>query len=154
VEAEVADLSGLGAHRGYWLRMVSNAVSASFARALADQGVTVAEWVVLRLLHDHPAMAPSALASQMGMTRGAISKLADRLEARALLVRAGNPEDGRGQSLSLTEAGRAKVPVLAALADANDAEFFGVLTAEEAEALNRVLRALVTRQRLRGTPVD
>jgi DNA-binding MarR family transcriptional regulator len=154
MEIGVAELSGLEAHRGYWLRMVSNAVSASFARAVADQGVTVAEWVVLRLLHDVEAMAPSALAAEMGMTRGAISKLADRLEAKALLARAGNPEDGRGQSLSLTDAGRAKVPVLAALADANDAAFFGVLTVEEAEALDRVLRALVARQGLRGTPVD
>ena len=150
----MAELSGLEAHRGYWLRMVSNAVSASFARALADQGVTVAEWVVLRLLHDAPAMAPSAMATRMGMTRGAVSKLADRLEAKALLLRAGNPEDGRGQNLSLTEAGRAKVPVLAALADANDADFFGVLTAEEAEALDRVLRALVARQGLQGIPLE
>jgi DNA-binding MarR family transcriptional regulator len=38
----------------------------------------------------------------MGMTRGAISKLADRLIAKSLLVRTADPQDGRAQSLSLT----------------------------------------------------
>ena len=57
---------------------MSNHVSHAFAIKLAGVGVTVAEWVVLRELYDAES-APSALAEQLGMTRGAISKLADRL---------------------------------------------------------------------------
>ena len=147
-------VSDLATHTGYWLRMVSNAVSRDFARKVADEGVTVAEWAFLRAIYESEAMAPSALAEKMGMTRGAISKLADRLLDKGLLERVDNPDDGRAHSLSLTEAGRRKVPVLAALADRNDREYFGVLTGEEHDMLDRLLKALVERRGLKTIPVD
>ena len=79
-------MSSLESHLGYWLRYVSNHVSHAFALKLAAGGVTVAEWVVLRELYDGES-APSALADRLGMTRGAISKLADRLIAKDMIVR-------------------------------------------------------------------
>ncbi|MCR6631210.1 MAG: MarR family transcriptional regulator [Magnetospirillum sp.] len=150
----MSTVSDLTAHTGYWLRMVSNAVSQDFARKVSDEGVTVAEWTFMRALYDAKAMAPSALAEKMGMTKGAISKLADRLLEKGLLARTDNPDDKRAHSLSLTDAGRTKVPVLAALADMNDAEYFDVLTREEHETLDRILKALVERRGLRTPPVD
>jgi len=56
----------------------------------------------------------------MGRTRGAISKLADRLAAKALIVRTGSEDDRRFQTLTLTPAGRKLTPTLAALADKSD----------------------------------
>ncbi len=150
----MSPISELTAHLGYWMRMVSNAVSQDFARKVTQEGVTVAEWVFLRALHDGDGMAPSALADRMGMTRGAISKLADRLLAKGLIRRSGSVADRRGHSLSLTPLGHAKLPVLAALADANDAEYFGVLDGEERAALDRILKALVDRRGLTTAPVD
>ncbi|MCW0199877.1 MarR family winged helix-turn-helix transcriptional regulator [Sphingopyxis sp.] len=150
----MAIVSDLTAHTGYMLRMVSNAVSQEFARAVADEGVTVAEWVMLRSLYDNSAVAPSALASKMGMTRGAISKLADRLLEKELIERTGNPDDKRGHRLSLSDAGVEKVPVLARLADENDAAFFAVLSRKEHEGLRRLLHALIDKHRLSGIPVD
>lgn len=147
-------ISDLIDHTGYWMRMVSNAVSQEFARKVAEEGVTVAEWAFMRALFDGEGMAPTALADKMGMTRGAISKLTDRLVAKGLVLRNEGGTDKRTQSLSLTQEGRAKVPLLARLADANDAEYFGVLTGEEREALDRILRSLVKRRGLTETPVD
>jgi hypothetical protein len=34
-------------HLGYWLRLVSKQISAAFARALQERGLSVAEWVAL-----------------------------------------------------------------------------------------------------------
>ncbi len=149
-----APVSPLGAHLGYWLRFVSNHVSHAFSRSLAARGVTVAEFAVLRQLYDHDAVVPSALAAAMGMTRGAISKLADRLEAKALAVRAENAADRRYQALALTPAGRALVPELTALADANDAAFFGHLKPAERAAIAAAMQDIVRRQGLRGVPVS
>ena len=146
--------SELTDHLGYWLRYVSNHVSQAFARKVEAHGVTVAEWVLMRQLLDEQALAPSQLAARLGMTRGAISKLADRLIAKSFLVRAADPEDGRAQTLSLTAAGRALVPDLAALADANDAEFFDHLAPDDRAALLRVMRDIVERRGLKSTPVD
>lgn len=144
----------LDRHLGYWLRAVSNAVSHGFADRLGSEGVTVAEWVFLRLLHDVDALAPSVLADRIGMTKGAITKLGDRLVARGLVERRDNPGDRRGQMLALTPGGRALVPVLARHADTNDAAFFGVLTVDDRQALDRILRALATRNDLRALPTD
>ena len=144
----------LTAHLGYWLRFVSNHVSQAFARKVEARGVTVAEWVLMRHLLDEEALQPSVLADRVGMTRGAISKLADRLVAKAMLTRAADPEDGRAQTLSLTLAGRALVPELAALADANDAEFFAGLAPKDRAALIRILSGIVEKRGLKSLPVD
>ena len=77
----------LTSHMGYWLRYVSNHVSHAFARKLEGHDVTVAEWVVLRELFDGENIAPSRLAEKLGLTRGAISKLADRLIDKGLVAR-------------------------------------------------------------------
>mgnify|MGYP003111005869 CR=1 FL=1 len=142
-------ISDLTAHIGYWLRMVSNHISAAFAAKLADKGVTVAEWCVMRALYDTDAIPPSHLAQGMGLTRGAITKLADRLIAKSLILRQANAQDGRAQTLTLTDMGRALVPDLAA-----DAEFFDALTPEERETLMRLLKSLTQRSQITAIPIE
>jgi DNA-binding MarR family transcriptional regulator len=146
--------SDLTDHLGYWLRYVSNHVSQSFARKVEAHGVTVAEWALMRQLLGKEPLAPSRLADRMGMTRGAITKLADRLIAKSLLVRTADPEDGRAQTVALTAKARKLVPDLAALADANDAEFFDHLSQKDRAALFRTLRGIVEARGLKSVPVD
>lgn len=145
-------LSPLTAHLGYWLRYVSNHVSHAFARRLEAEGVTVAEWVMIRELWDADAVAPSRLAEQLGMTRGAISKLADRLIEKGLVVRRDNPGDRRAHTLALSAQGHELAPRLAALADENDAEFFGDLPPADRATVERVLREVVARRGLKTVP--
>ncbi len=144
----------LETHLGYWLRLVSNHVSRAFALKVAARGVTVAEWVMLRELYEVDAIAPSGIAAALGLTRGAISKLVDRLEAKRLILRAHDADDRRFQSIALTKVGRALVPELAALADANDAEFFGHLRRDERERAEALLRAIARRGGMTGAPTD
>lgn len=147
-------VSPLETHLGYWLRYVSNQVSHAFARKVATLDVTVAEWVMLRELYDADALAPSALAERIGMTRGAISKLAERLCAKALVARTASDDDRRYQSLALTAMGRALVPQLAALADANDAEFFGDLKPAERKSIEAAMRGIVARHGFKTIPTE
>lgn len=147
-------ISDLHAHLGYWLRMVSNAVSHRFARKVEAEGVTVAEWVFLRVLSDFKGLAPSLLAARMGMTKGAISKLSDRLLAKKLVARRADPKDGRAHTLALTAAGRDLVPRLAALADENDAAFFAALSADERRRLERLLMKIIAQRELTSVPTD
>lgn len=147
-------ISDLEDHLGYWLRAVSNAVSQSFARKLEAEGVTVSEWVVLRMLHDSESMAPSLLAERMGMTKGAITKLADRLVEKDLIKRTSNTEDKRGQMLILARPGRTLLPRLAELADRNDAEYFGMLSAGERRTVAQLLRKIASDKALTNVPTD
>jgi DNA-binding MarR family transcriptional regulator len=148
------DTPDLTAHLGYWLRLVSNHVSHAFARKVESHGVTVAEWVFLRALLSEEGVLPSQLAQALGMTRGAISKLSDRLTAKKLIVRTAHELDGRAHTLALTRKGRELVPVLAALADANEREFFGCLAANERARLVALMRRIATANDLRSAPVD
>lgn len=141
-------------HLGYWLRQVSNHVSLGFARKLADKDVTVAEWGLMRTLYGREPSSPSQLASEMGLTRGAVTKLADRLVAKSLVVRKANEKDGRAQTLHLTRKGAEFVPELAALADRNESECFAQLSADDREALLRILRETVARLGLTKMPLD
>jgi len=150
----MAGPSTLETHLGYWLRLVSNHVSQAFAQKVARHGVTVAEWVVLRRLFDGGTQPPSAIAANLGMTRGAISKLIDRLEAKMLITRTHDLADHRFQAIRLTERGRALVPSLAALADANDDEFFGDIDLAERMMVETLLRQIAARRDLRTAPVD
>lgn len=142
-------VSGLDAHLGYWLRCVSNQVSHAFSRRVEECGVTVAEWVVLRELYDGER-TPSALAEKLGMTRGAISKLAYRLSAKLLIAQRARAADLRSQLLELTDLGRATVPVVAAAADENDEEFFGSLDRRTREIIERAMREVIRQRRLRS----
>lgn len=147
------DPSPLDAHVGFWLRFVSNHVSHAFNRKVEALGVTVAEWVVLRQLLASGAVAPSGLAEALGMTRGAVSKLVERLLAKRLVSRAVGEEDRRYQTVALTAAGKKLVPKLAALADANDAEFFGHLSGEQRAKLLEWMQDIVRRHGLKDVPV-
>jgi DNA-binding MarR family transcriptional regulator len=145
-------VSDLRSHTGFWLRFVSNHVSNSFARKLVGSGVTVAEWVVLREMFDTSATSPSAIAAATGLTRGAISKVIDRLVQKHLVSRAEAAGDRRFQDVGLTPSGRILVPKLAAIADQNDDEFFSQLPVGERERLVATLKKLVAANNLNQVP--
>lgn len=148
------NVSALEDHLGYWLRYVSNQVSHSFSQKLTKRDVTVAEWVMLREMYDTDDINPSELASKLGLTRGAISKLADRLITKSLILRSFSTKDKRFQTLSLTAKGQALVPKLSALADENDKEFFGGLKPSERTLIEKLMKQVAHNSGLRTIPVD
>src|ERR1700722_3082770 len=111
-DSAISDLKKLV---GFWLRFVSNHVSHAFTRKLLASGVTVAEWMVMREMFDDEETSPGVLAERIGMTRGGVSKLVDRLVSKKL-TRQGRCDDRRFQSIVLTAAGWRQIPQLAALA--------------------------------------
>jgi DNA-binding MarR family transcriptional regulator len=147
-------VSELKKHVGFWLRFVSNHVSYAFAAKLERTGVTVAEWVILREMYGTESSSPSTIAVRTGLTRGAVSKLVDRLFAKELVTREDRTDDRRYQSIALTTTGRRLVPKLAALADENDEEFFSSLSAKEREALVATLKKLVKAEELQKVPTN
>ena len=142
------------AHVGYWLRFASNAVSAEFARKVESEGVTVSEWVAMRVLFDQDEMQPKDLAAAMGMTKGPVSRLVERLLTKKMIARRAHESDGRAQVVRLTASGRALVPRLAALADLNDAEFFAHFSKEEKQQLVAWMRKTVEAHGLSAVPVE
>lgn len=147
-------VSDLRKHIGFWLRFVSNHVSHAFARKLLESGVTVAEWVVMREMFDEDETSPGVLAECIGMTRGGVSKLVDRLVRKGLARRRERVDDRRFQAIALTVEGRRLLPQLAALADQNDEEFFHPLTKPERAALLAAMKKLVQVHGLHTLPTE
>jgi len=153
-DKKCSEVSDLKKHIGFWMRFVSNHVSHAFARRLSEIEVTVAEWVVMREMYGQDEMAPSELADLTGMTRGAASKLVDRLAGKGLLTRKDRTDDRRFQEIALTATGRKLIPALAELADQNDEEFFAPLTKHERELLLTTLKKLARAHNLRRLPTE
>ena len=133
---------------------VSNHVSHAFAQKVQAKGVTVAEWVLLRQIYESGTAIPSQLAVSVGMTRGAISKLIERLCRKKLVVRSYSGDDRRFQTAELTAAGKLLVPVLARLADENDHKFFGHLNPDQKMSLIDLLQNIVRQHGWKDLPVE
>jgi DNA-binding MarR family transcriptional regulator len=112
------------------LRTAAGAAHLALSRAVLPHGVTAAEWTLLRELRAAGAVPQARLAKRLGMTRGAISKLVDRLVAKRLLVRGrGGGGDQRVQIIGLTGMGALLVPKLAIVASDVEAALFADLPA-------------------------
>jgi DNA-binding MarR family transcriptional regulator len=144
----------LETHLGYWLRLVSNEVSGAFARALQERQVSVAEWVALNQLTAGAGLTPGRLAAAMGMTRGAVSKVLDKLEHKRLVARTTSPLDSRVHLLSVTARARRILPSLTEIADGNDRHFFAALAPNEQASLRQLLRKLAEAHGITRIPVD
>lgn len=147
--------SELKSHIGYHLRVVSNAVSHSFARKLQASDVTVAEWVILREMYTgDEKTSPSVVAELTGLTRGAVSKLIDRLLQKGLVTRTESSRDRRYQEIKLTASSNRLVPKLAKIADENDESFFSILSRGEKKTLMNTLMKLAELHRLNTNPIE
>ncbi len=146
--------SAIEDHLGFWLRFVSNHVSQRFAQQLEARGVTVTEWVTLRELFAPEPPSAAELVTCLGMTKGAVSKLLTRLEAKGLVERKSASGDARVWRLRLTRSGRKLVPKLARIADENDAHFFSTLSPRTRQLVTRALRDVVTAHQLTRVPTE
>lgn len=147
-------LPDIDAYLGYWLRFVSNQVTNSLQLKLANKDVTVAEWLVLRSLWTYAPCSPTKLSEEMGLDKGAISRLTDRLEKRDLIKRTTELKDRRLYSIELTSAGAKLVPQLSKIADENDAHFFGHLSKKQFEQQMQFFKDMVKRYEFNRKPIE
>ena len=147
-------ISTIQTHLGFWLRLVSNNVSNSFAKKLNWIDITVAEWVVLREIYDNETITSTKISNITGLTKGAVSKLIDRLVQKNYILRSESKQDRRFQNIVLTKTGKEIVPTLAQLADENDEDFFSKLNTEEKEQLLNLCKKIAFHKSLTTIPLE
>ena len=94
------------------LSRASAAVEQRLARTFASHDLDAAAFDVLATLlrNGHPhRLTPAALAADAMISTSAVAQRLNRLEARGLVTREPNPDDGRGSLVTLTAAGKAAV---------------------------------------------
>lgn len=115
---------------------------------------SVAEWVLLRELHERGKAAPGELSDLLGLPPGAVSKVIDKLEAKDWVQTDVNEGDNRYRLVSITRAGRRSFPVLAQIADQNDSAYFGCLSAREKAVLRELLIKVAEHNRIYDVPTE
>ena len=128
---------------GNCLWFLYNQMSNSLARKLEAVGVSVAEWMVLRELYQVGEASPSNLARRLGMARGTVARITNRLKAKALLWCKSSLHKAHSHTLILTTSGRHLVPKLDALSGQNDMEFFGHLLPQDQKVVERILKEIM-----------
>lgn len=154
VKGKHIKIGDIDSYLGYMLRFVSNQVTNTFHQKLAEKKVTVAEWLVLRFLWAHAPCSPTTLSEEMGIDKGSISRLSDRLEKRHLIKRTMDLNDRRLYSIELTSAAIKLIPQLAKVAEENDAHFFGHLSAKQFDEVMNFLKEMVNRFEFIRKPID
>ena len=125
----------------YRLSVASNAVSARISNAYRKRfGLKIAEWRLLAILAELPALTPAMLGERTRMDKIAVSRAAAALIARDLIAIRANPADRRSHFLSLTTAGRELYDEIAPLALATEAALFAAFDADERALLEKLLR--------------
>jgi len=128
---------------GYMMRRILNMVSVEVDRELEPSGLTSAQWVPLLKLYMGAGSTVAELARVCQLDAGSMTRLLDRLEAKALVRRVRSSEDRRVVNLELTDEGRAaarKIP--AVLCGVQNAHMRG-FTVEEWQLLRSLLRRIL-----------
>ena len=147
---EMPDLDTTGLGAAAWISLLSKVLALQMQRVVSPFGLQIWEYEVLAALRRGGTpyqLTPTQLAQVAFLTTGAITNRIDRLEARGLVVRRPNPRDRRGLRVALTESGKELIERAACARMAEIREFFQVLTRQELEALEGLLRALTARDR-------
>jgi DNA-binding MarR family transcriptional regulator len=118
------------------------------AAAFAEHDLETWEFDVLAALRrsgEPYLLSPGQLAAETMVTSGTMTNRIDRLQARRLVLRAPDPDDGRGVLVTLTDAGRSAVDsALATLLQREHSLLSGLDDGSRAE-LAALLRRLALR---------
>jgi DNA-binding MarR family transcriptional regulator len=142
-------MTGISAeHLRAWRAVLSvqSAVVARVERALAEAGLPPLAWYdVLWALRSAPRgrLRMGALAGQVTISRGGLTKLVDRLEGAGLLVREPCPTDRRGFDAVLTAKGRGVLRQIWPVYERVLIESLAPLTESEAAATAATLERLL-----------
>jgi DNA-binding MarR family transcriptional regulator len=80
-------------------------------RPWPDTDLTSSQVDLIRLVHRNPHLGVAAAAAELGLAANTVSTLVRQLCTAGLLIREGDPDDGRAARLRLTDAAAERVEV-------------------------------------------
>jgi len=129
--------------RALW--SLEHALERTSVRMETVLGLTAPQRFVIRILGKLETITPGELAGMLHVDPGSVTALVKRLEARGLLARRKDPNDGRRMCLVLTAKGKKlDVPTPISVERAVN-DVLASTTASDLAAVRRVLGRLVTR---------
>ncbi len=128
---------------GYLVKKVAVCLQKQVDARMINLGLTDSQWKPLLMISTGKGDTASALAREMNIDAGAVSRLIDRLEAKGMIQRVNCKDDRRVARLALTEQGNRVASVIpAVLAEVLNHHLRG-FTHEEAAVLKTQLRRML-----------
>ncbi|MET4003374.1 MULTISPECIES: MarR family winged helix-turn-helix transcriptional regulator [Arthrobacter] len=127
------------------LSRAASAVEARIAANFAAQGLDSPTFDVLATLLRSGlphSLTPAVLARDAMISTSAVAQRLNKLEARGLVSRTANPDDGRGTLVSLTPAGRNLVEAALPTHLATERSITGTLSKDEQALLAKLLEKI------------
>jgi len=128
---------------GHLMRRVLTTVAHDVERQLEASDLTNAQWVPLLKLFMGRASTVAELARECHLDAGAMTRLLDRLEAKAFCRRVRSVEDRRVVNIELTDAGREAAKAIPGVLCQTQNAYLAGFSAEEFEALKGFLRRML-----------
>ena len=132
----------------HFLPTLRNLVSAyqSFERYSAPDvkamGLTTTQFDVIATLGNQPPMTCKELGEKTLVTKGTLTGVLERLEAKGILERKLNPEDGRSQIIGLTQKGQALFEKVFPVHLQHLEKAFSKLSEKELEEVSKALQSI------------
>jgi DNA-binding MarR family transcriptional regulator len=124
----------------YRLARLAEQVSLAVAEVYADRfALSRQEWRILAALGEQPRLPTKEIGRLTTLDKMNVSRAMQSLEARGIVSRSRDPEDGRERIVTLTAAGRALYRKIVPYALAREADLLGVLTRDEIATLDAVI---------------
>ena len=127
----------------YQLSIVTNRISASFARLYSEKfNLSIPEWRVMAVLGQQPGLSADEVCGETEMDKVPVSRAVTKLLGKGLLNREFSGRDRRRSILSLSKAGYGMYAQIVPLALSYEAELKTALTMEEQSQLEQLLDKL------------
>ena len=136
-----------------WHLRLSKVLEADLERRMAARGASAAQFRLLAALARRDADTVRGLATLLRLDGAAVTRLADRLQAKGLIARTPDPTDARSVRLILTDEGEVLVPLLDAEANAHERAWYGSLSFSELRQYKMTLAKLLDRAGIAPEPV-
>lgn len=127
---------------GLFVTRTAKALSRAFDAALAEQGGSLASWLVLASLAGGLHQSQRSIAADVGVEGPTLTHHLNRMEAAGLVTRERDPQNRRAHQVGLTAEGHEEFHALLGAVQAFDRRLRANLTAAELATLRRLLQRL------------
>jgi DNA-binding MarR family transcriptional regulator len=127
---------------GYLLHRAMATLRPEMAAALSPLGLTLPEFVCMRMLSMNPGLSSAELARLANVSPQAMNTVLHRLENAQVVTRPAAVASGRALPASLTADGRSQLSQAEAAVREADARVMATLSASEQREFKRMLEAL------------
>ena len=126
------------------IHILSNRVTRAFSTEVEPKfDITLAEWRVILMLHQHPGVTANEITHRWSMDKMAVNRAIRKLEDAGAISRTRKRHDKRSYELNLTGRGQRMYEEIVPVANARYQQIISALEREElseiAEKLNRLL---------------